>query len=202
MPSLRWLKRHGAAETPTGMKLVVGLGNPGARYARNRHNVGFIVADAFARAHRARFARKRFNAEIAEGKIAAARVLIAKPQTYMNLSGEAVGKLFAFYKVAPADLLVIYDDLDLPLGKLRLRADGSAGGHHGMESIVARIGTREFPRLRIGIGRPTPDADVGHVLGNFRDDEKEMADDAVARAVNAIEVWLERGMVVAMNRFN
>ena len=123
MPSRRWLKRHVAAEAPTGMKFVVGLGNPGARYARHRHNVGFMVADAFARAHHARFARKRFNAELAECALADARVLIAKPQTYMNASGDAVGKLFAFYKIAPEDLLVIYDDLDLPLGKLRLRAD-------------------------------------------------------------------------------
>ncbi len=202
MPSLRWLKRHGAAETPTGMKLVVGLGNPGTRYARNRHNIGFIVADALARAHHARFARKRFNAQLAESAMADVRVLIAKPQTYMNASGDAVGKLFAFYKIAPTDLLVIYDDLDLPLGKLRLRADGSAGGHHGMESIIARVGTNKFPRLRIGIDRPTPDADVDHVLGNFQDEERAVVEETVSRAVSAIEIWLESGIVVAMNRFN
>jgi hypothetical protein len=113
MPSLRWLLRHGAATAPTNIKLIVGLGNPGAHYARSRHNVGFIVVERFAHAHALRFARKRFNAEIAEGNIGDARVLLAKPQTFMNLSGEAVGKLFAFYKIAPRDLLVVYDDLDL-----------------------------------------------------------------------------------------
>ncbi len=202
MPSLRWLKRHGALETPSQMKLIVGLGNPGARYANSRHNIGFRVVDAFAHAHAARFARKRFNAAIAEANLAENKLLIAKPQTFMNASGEAVGKLYAFYKIAPPDLLVIYDDLDLPLGKIRLRADGSAGGHHGMESIIARVGTSDYPRLRIGIGRPTPDADIDHVLGSFSDDERAAVDETIACAVEAIEVWLKDGIVVAMNRFN
>ncbi|MBI3536486.1 MAG: aminoacyl-tRNA hydrolase [Chloroflexi bacterium] len=181
---------------------IVGLGNPGTRYARNRHNIGFLVADELARAHDLKFARKRFNARLAEGAVNAARVLIAKPQKYMNASGDAVGKLFAFYKIAAEDLLIIYDDLDLPLGKLRLRADGSAGGHHGMESIIAKIGTADFPRLRVGIGRPTPDADIDHVLGNFADDEEKIVEDAIARAVSAIDAWLGEGIVKAMNKFN
>lgn len=202
MPSLRWLLRHGAATAPTHIKLIVGLGNPGARYARSRHNVGFLVVEQFARAHDLKFARKRFNAEIAEGNIGDARVLIAKPQTFMNLSGEAVGKLFAFYKIAPRDLLVVYDDLDLPLGKLRLRPKGSAGGHHGMESILARIGTSDFPRLRIGIGRPNPDADIDHVLGTFDHAERQLMDETFARAVEAIQVWVRDGIDAAMNRFN
>jgi PTH1 family peptidyl-tRNA hydrolase len=202
MPSLRWLLRHGAATAPTNIKLIVGLGNPGARYARSRHNVGFIVVERFAHAHALRFARKRFNAEIAEGNIGDARVLLAKPQTFMNLSGEAVGKLFAFYKIAPRDLLVVYDDLDLPLGKLRLRPKGSAGGHHGMESILARIGTSDFPRLRVGIGRPNPNADIDHVLGTFTEDERALMDETFARAVQAIETWLCEGIDAAMNQFN
>jgi len=202
MPSLRWLKRHNAPETPQQIKLIVGLGNPGTRYAHSRHNVGFMVADRFTRAHALAFARKRFSARLAEGNIGGARVAIAKPQTYMNLSGEAVGKLVAFYKIAPHDLFVVYDDLDLPLGKMRLRSKGSAGGHHGMESIIARIGTSDFPRLRVGIGRPNPDADMDHVLGNFEDDERAVMDETFARAVEAIDVWLSQGITIAMNKYN
>lgn len=210
MPSLRWLLRHGAATAPTNIKLIVGLGNPGTRYARSRHNVGFMIVERVAHAHALRFARKRFNAEIAEGNVGSARVLIAKPQTYMNLSGEAVGKLFAFYKIAPADLLVVYDDLDLPLGKMRLRPKGGAGGHHGMESIIARVGASDFPRLRVGIGRPDPstllragpDTDVDHVLGSFDREERAVMDETFARAVEALQVWVRDGISKAMNEFN
>lgn len=202
MVSLRWLKRHNAPTEPTNIKLVVGLGNPGTRYARNRHNVGFMIVELFAHARHWRFARKRFNAEIAEGEIDGTRVMVAKPQTFMNASGEAVGKLFAFYKIAPHDLLVVYDDLDLPLGKMRLRPKGSAGGHHGMESIIARIGTSDFPRLRLGIGRPNPDDDIDHVLGNFEGAEKKLMDETFARAVEALEAWVRDGIEKAMNEFN
>lgn len=202
MPSLRWLKRHNAPTEPQYIKLVVGLGNPGLRYAHSRHNVGFLIAGQFAHAHDLRFARKRFNAEIAEGDIGGARVMIAKPQTFMNLSGEAVGKLFKFYKIAPHDLIVVYDDLDLPLGKMRMRPQGSAGGHHGMESIIAHIGTSDFPRLRVGIGRPSPDADIDHVLGNFEGDERKLMDETFARAADAIGVWVADGINAAMNKFN
>jgi PTH1 family peptidyl-tRNA hydrolase len=161
-----------------------------------------MIVERFAHSHALRFARKRFNAEIAEGGVGSTRVMIVKPQTYMNLAGEAVGKLFAFYKIAPHDLLVVYDDLDLPLGKMRLRPKGSAGGHHGMESIITRIGTSDFPRLRVGIGRPDPDADIDHVLGTFDHDERAAMDETFARAVEAIEVWLADGIDVAMNKFN
>ncbi len=202
MPSLRWLKRHGAPEHPSQIKLIVGLGNPGARFAQNRHNVGFFIVDQFARAHDLEFSRRRFNALLAEGDTAGQRIMIVKPQTYMNASGGAVGKLFAFYKIAPHDLLVIYDDLDLPLGKIRLRSRGSAGGHHGMESIIARIGTSDFPRLRVGIGRPDPDADVDHVLSNFTADERTVMRETFERAADAIDVWLRDGITVAMNKFN
>lgn len=202
MPSFRWLKRHNAPTEAQKIKLIVGLGNPGARYARSRHNVGFLIVERFARTHAFDFARKRFNAEIAEGTIGDSRVMIAKPQTFMNLSGEAVGKLFAFYKIAPHDLIVVYDDLDLPLGKMRMRPQGSAGGHHGMESIIARIGTSNFPRLRVGIGRPNPDADVDHVLSNFDADEHDVMDETFVRAVEAIDTWLVDGITKAMNKFN
>jgi len=202
MPSLRWLKRHGASEAPTHIKLVIGLGNPGLRYAHSRHNVGFMIVEQFARAHDLRFSRKRFNAEIAEGAIGGARVMIAKPQSFMNLSGEAIGKLFKFYKVSPDELIVVYDDLDLPLGKMRLRPKGSAGGHHGMESIIAHIGTSDFARLRVGIGRPNPDADIDHVLGNFEGDERKLMDETFANAADAISVWVAEGINAAMNKFN
>jgi len=202
MPSLRWLKRRGAPDVPTKIKFIAGLGNPGLRYARSRHNVGFMIVEQFAHAHKLRFARKRFNAEIAEGEIESVRVMIAKPQTFMNLSGEAIGKLFAFYKIAPPDLLVVYDDLDLSLGKMRLRPKGSAGGHHGMESIIARIGTSDFPRLRVGIGRPNPDDDIDHVLGSFESDERKLMDEIFARAVDAMEVWTRDGIDAAMNKYN
>ncbi|MBI4790971.1 MAG: aminoacyl-tRNA hydrolase [Chloroflexi bacterium] len=184
------------------MKLIVGLGNPGARYAHSRHNAGFMIVDRFARVHELDFARKRFNALIAEGKVGGQRVMVAKPQTFMNSSGEAVGKLFGFYKIAPHDLLIIYDDLDLPLGKIRLRANGSSGGHHGMESIIARIGTSDFPRLRAGIGRPNPDADIDHVLSNFEAAERDVINETFARAAQAIDVWLADGIDKAMNRHN
>lgn len=202
MPSLRWLKRHGAPEEAADIVLIAGLGNPGARYARSRHNVGFIIVDRLARSHDLQFSRKRFNAEIAEGQVGGRRVILAKPQTFMNASGDAVGKLYAFYKIAPSDLLVVYDDLDLPLGKLRLRADGSSGGHHGMESIIARIGTSDFPRLRVGIGRPNPDADIDHVLGSFEPEERAVMEETWTRAVDAIDVWLTAGIARAMNEFN
>ncbi len=202
MPSLRWLKRHGAPEQATDVKLIVGLGNPGARYAHSRHNAGFVIVDRFARAHHLEFSRRRFNALIAEGQVEGKRVMLAKPQTFMNSSGDAVGNLFAFYKIASPDLLVIYDDLDLPLGKLRLRADGSSGGHHGMESIIARIGTSDFPRLRAGIGRPNPDADIDHVLGSFGPEEHGVVEETWTRAVDAIDEWLAKDIAMAMNRYN
>lgn len=202
MPSIRWLKRHGALEEAQDIRLIVGLGNPGSRYARSRHNVGFLIADRFAHSQTLEFSRRRFNAALAEGVVAGARVIVAKPQTFMNSSGDAVGKLFAFFKIAPQHLLVIYDDLDLPLGKIRLRSGGSSGGHHGMESIIARIGTSDFPRLRIGIGRPNPDADIDHVLGDFEPEEHAVMDETFARAADAVDVWLASGITTAMNRFN
>jgi PTH1 family peptidyl-tRNA hydrolase len=202
MPSLRWLRRHGAPEQAQQIRMIAGLGNPGGRYARSRHNVGFMIADRFAQAHEMRFLRRRFNAEVAEGEVAGKRVMVIKPQTFMNSSGDAVGKFFSFYKVAPQDLLVVYDDLDLPLGKLRLRPRGSAGGHHGMESIIARIGTSDFPRLRVGIGRPDPDADIDHVLGEFEGLELRVMNETLARAAQAIDVWLADGIAKAMNEFN
>lgn len=211
--SRKWLTRRlgredSALSSYSPRKLVVGLGNPGLKYARNRHNVGFMLVDRLVRKDEAGlhapgdFPRQRFNAKLAEIELDGVRVLVAKPQTYMNLSGSAVGKLAAFYHLARPDVLVVYDDLDLPLGKLRLRAHGSAGGHHGMESILNVLGGNDIPRLRIGIGRPDPQHDVGHVLGNFHGDEQETLDDVLARGDRAIRTWVTDGIVKAMNESN
>ncbi len=183
-------------------KLIVGLGNPGVQYAQSRHNVGFLALDRFAESHHLTFSRRRFNALLAEGAIQDQRVLLAKPQTFMNLSGNAVGRLISFYRIPFRDIIVVYDDLDLPLGRMRLRERGSAGGHHGMESIIAAVGHGDFARLRIGIGRPPSREDVEHVLGTFTRAEESMVKEVLARAVEALDVWLIAGLENAMNRFN
>lgn len=205
--SARWLTRRTqrgdpapASNQPT--KLIVGLGNPGMKYARNRHNVGFMALGHLARAQGEEFKRQRFNAQLAEVSLDGERVLLARPQTYMNLSGTAVAKLAAFYHLKRADVMVVYDDLDLPLGRLRLRANGSAGGHHGMESIINVLGGTDIPRLRIGIGRPDPGQDIGHVLGNFLDEELSILDDVLGRSEQALRIWVKHGIVKAMNEFN
>jgi len=205
--STKWLARRlgrgdAVLDALAPMKLIAGLGNPGIKYARNRHNVGFMTLDHLARAEHKRFERQRFNAQLLEVNLADERVLLVKPQTYMNLSGSAVGKLAAFYRLARADVMIVYDDLDLPLGKIRLRANGSSGGHHGMESVIKHLGGSDIPRLRIGIGRPDPNQDIGHVLGNFHDDEMSALDDVLARAGNALRVWAREGIIKAMNEFN
>jgi PTH1 family peptidyl-tRNA hydrolase len=182
--------------------MIVGLGNPGVQYASSRHNVGFMVADRFADAHHLTFARRRFNALLAEGTAEDRRVLVAKPLTFMNLSGRAVAKLHSFFRISLHDIIVVYDDLDLPFGRLRLRPGGSAGGHHGMESILSALGDEHFARLRFGIGRSANREDVGHVLGNFSDEEQRELQRILARAVAALDIWLREGIVKAMNEFN
>ncbi|MGE5620667.1 MAG: aminoacyl-tRNA hydrolase [Sphingomonadaceae bacterium] len=184
------------------MKLVIGLGNPGSRYAATRHNVGFMALDRLARKHGASITKRQCNALTALATVSGQRVCLAKPQTYMNLSGESVACLARFYRIAPEDILVIYDDRDLPVGKLRLRERGSAGGHRGMQSIIATLGTSDFPRLRIGIGRPSEMDAVDHVLGQFSAEERSVMDEALDRAVEAVEVALGEGLEAAMNRFN
>ncbi len=205
--STKWLARRlqrgdAVLESYQPMKLIAGLGNPGIKYARNRHNVGFMALDKLARAEHKKFERQRFNAQLLELNLGGERVLLVKPQTYMNLSGSAVGKLAAFYHLPRSDVMIVYDDLDLPLGKIRLRANGSSGGHHGMESIINYLGSADIPRLRIGIGRPDPMRDVGHVLGNFHNDEISALEDVLARAEQALRVWVRDGIVKAMNAYN
>jgi PTH1 family peptidyl-tRNA hydrolase len=183
--------------------LIVGLGNPGRKYSRNRHNAGFHCLDCLAQAYGIEFDAKRDKAEVALGRVAGRRVVLAKPQTFMNDSGQAVGALARFFKVTPEDALVVYDDLDLPQGTLRLRPHGSAGGHRGMLSIMQHLGTRDFPRLRVGIGRPPgrmpPKA---YVLQDFSADEWSEMVEVYARAVAAVECWIAEGIKEAMNRFN
>lgn len=182
--------------------LVVGLGNPGRKHARNRHNAGFMTVTRLAKRHELALARQKGKAKIAQGTIAGQRVILAQPQTYMNLSGESVAALARFFKISPHRVLVVCDDLDLPLARLRLRPGGGSGGHKGLKSIIERLGTQAFPRLRIGIGRPVHGDPMDFVLQNFTADEWIEADAALARAVEAIEHWLAHGIDAAMNVFN
>jgi PTH1 family peptidyl-tRNA hydrolase len=187
------------------VKIIVGLGNPGMRYAHTRHNVGFDTVDALAQSEGIAWGKRRFHAALAEGTIGSQRVLLAKPQTYMNDSGLAVGELVRFYKLDLADLLVVCDDLDLPLGRVRLRVRGAAAGQHGMESIIQHLGGRNgFPRLRIGIGRPVQgrDENVDFLLSRPTRDERIALDSAIERATDAILVYLAEGIEAAMNRYN
>jgi peptidyl-tRNA hydrolase, PTH1 family len=180
------------------MKVVVGLGNPGKQYAGTRHNVGFAVVDALAAG---RPFRGRFQGLVAELTDAGLALLLVKPETFMNLSGQTVRQVVDFYKVAASDLLVVCDDFALPLGKLRVRAKGTHGGHNGLRSIQEHLGTAEYARLRVGVGGPKDDA-IDHVLGRFRSGERPVIADAVLEATQAVMVWAHRGVAACMNRFN
>ena len=184
--------------------MIVGLGNPGAEYARHRHNIGFRVVEALAQAHGLGFSRCRgTSALVAEGVVCGRQVVLAKPQGFMNLSGKAVGRVCQRYQIAPAQVLVVFDDLDLPLGRLRLRPEGGSGGHKGMRSIIERLGTQAFPRLRVGIDRPPGKMDpADYVLLPFAEQEQDRVRDVLSLAVSALECWLAEGIDVAMGRFN
>jgi PTH1 family peptidyl-tRNA hydrolase len=190
-------------EPPMSARLIVGLGNPGSDYLRHRHNVGFRIVGRLAGRHGLAFDRLQHKARVATGRVAGERVILAKPLTYMNKSGESVGPLLHWYKLSLDHLLVIYDDLDIPLGDLRLRPQGGSGGHRGMRSIIQQLGSGEFARLRVGIGRPPPRWDpADYVLSPFTEDELPMVEDVCERAVAAAERWLAEGVEVAMNEFN
>ena len=183
--------------------LIVGLGNPGPRYARNRHNVGFRCLDRLAALHGLTFDRRQKRAVVTSGAFHGRRIILAKPQTFMNESGRAVVPLARFYKVQPERLMVVYDDLDLSPGATRLRPEGGSGGHKGMHSVIEHLGTRAFPRLRIGIGRPPGRMDpAAYVLQHFSDQEELQMEETLKRAVEAIESWVCEGIEVAMNRHN
>ena len=192
------------------MKLVVGLGNPGKAYARNRHNVGFHCLNYFAKLHSIRFDRRQCRARVGTDELGGEKLLLAKPRTFVNLSGKAVGCLVSKHNVPLGDLLVIHDDLDLPLGKIRLRPGGGSGGHKGMKSIISVLKSEEFPRLRVGIGHPQveglsntdEDVIVSYVLSDFTPQEEELIKPVIASVAEAIDCFLNQGMEVAMSRFN
>lgn len=186
------------------MKLIVGLGNPGRGYERTRHNAGFRVVDELARRGRTeiRDYDRDFEALLAEAGLCGQRVLLCKPMTYMNLSGRSVAAVARFYKTELADLLVVSDDLDLPVGQIRVRASGSAGGQKGLGDVIQKLGSQDVPRVRIGIGKVHRSATVDHVLGSFAPDEREAAEQAEIEAADACECWLREGITAAMNRFN
>ncbi len=196
-----------APEEAGPVRMIIGLGNPGPKYAGTRHNVGFDLVDRLV-AERGLDWRpeKKWKAEVARS--GDGTLIFAKPQTYMNLSGEAVIKLGSFFKIPPAEMFVVYDDADLPLGRLRIRLSGSAGGHNGIKSLIQHLGTDRFARLKFGIGRdPAEKADprrdmVGHVLGRFADTEKDALEKSMARAAEAVNYALSSGLAASMNRFN
>ena len=192
------------------MKLIVGLGNPGLQYARNRHNIGFMCVSHFARKHGITFDKKQGQARVGLGRVAGEEVVVARPQTFMNCSGLAVRPLLQRYRLSVADLIVIHDDLDLPLAKIRIRFDGSSAGHKGINSIVVETGSADFIRVRIGVGHPARDEGQGchgedvvnHVLGDFTADEKPAIDETIARVSEALVVLIAEGLDATMNRFN
>ena len=186
------------------LHLIVGLGNPGAEYAKTRHNAGFLLLEKLAACWKADWTKeRRFNARIARAGYGEARVLLCQPQTFMNLSGEAVGALKDFYQLPLKRLLVVLDDADLPLGEIRLRARGGNGGHHGLESIGQHLGSREFARLRMGIGRKDGAREItDYVLGKFDSSETALMKKVLDRAADQVECWLDAGIEKAMNQFN
>jgi PTH1 family peptidyl-tRNA hydrolase len=184
------------------MKVLVGLGNPGSRYAGTRHNVGFAVVDSLAQSpHASRF-QERFQADVAELMEDGEKNLLVKPQTFMNLSGRCVRQIVDFYQVPLEDLLVICDDINLPLGKLRFRARGTHGGHNGLRDIQNHLGTTEYSRLRIGVDAPQEDEAIDHVLGRFRPSERPVIEEAIQVAAQAVMVWVHHGIEKCMNDYN
>lgn len=185
------------------MKLIVGLGNPGKQYDQTRHNIGFEVIDALSSQMNIPLNQSKFKGLYGIGFHKGEKVILLKPLTYMNLSGESIRAVMDYYQIELEDLLVIYDDLDLPVGKIRLRQKGSPGGHNGIKSTVAHLGTQQFNRIRIGIDRPVSGMSVpDYVLGRFRPDEISLTQEAVKKSSEACEVWLEKPFLQVMNEYN
>lgn len=211
MPRAWWLRLLiqrfvGIAWQPEGeppVKLVVGLGNPGPKYGGTRHNVGYDVVAELARRCNAGRPRNRFAGETVDVVLSGVRVLLLSPTTYMNRSGRSVAEAGSFFKLCPNDIFVVCDDLNLPLGKLRVRSKGSSGGHKGLEDIIRNLGTESFPRLRVGIGSPPQGVDAAeYVLTRFSAEEREVMQGAVTRACDAVTVWVAQGIDACMNRYN
>lgn len=185
------------------MKLIVGLGNPGKKYEETRHNIGFRVIDELAKNFQISLNQEKFKGIFGFDTITGEKVFLLKPLTYMNLSGESVRPIMDFYKISIDDVVVVYDDLDLPPGKIRLRQKGGHGGHNGIKSLLAHLGTENFKRIRVGVGRPEPGVAVAnYVLSTFRPDEKEEMEEAVSQAAKACENWLSKDFLNVMNSFN
>ncbi|MDD4923427.1 MAG: aminoacyl-tRNA hydrolase [Dehalococcoidales bacterium] len=192
------------------MKLIIGLGNPGQGYSKSRHNIGFMCLKHFAHEHSINFDKKQADARTGRGTVEGTEVVLAKPQTYMNLSGQSVNRLMHKFKLKPSDIIVIHDDMDLPLGKVRIRAGGSSGGHKGIDSIIRDIGTRDFVRIKVGIGRPEKDTDdnyydddiVDFVLNSFSPEEKKLIEPSIEKVSDAILCLLTEEVETAMNKFN
>ena len=189
---------------PSAGWMLVGLGNPGGKYERSRHNVGFRTIDGLCKKLGCRADRLRLKALTGFCELGGEKVLLVKPMTYMNLSGQAVRPLADYYKIPPEHILVVFDDVSLPVGKLRVRPDGSAGGHNGVKSLIAELGTQDFPRIRIGVGeKPHPDYDLADwVLSSFSSQEEKLLAPVLERAIEAAEAVIEEGPARAMNRFN
>ena len=185
------------------MKLIVGLGNPGAQYERTRHNIGWRLLEAFAQRHRIKLDGRKWNAVWGQGEACGHRVALLMPQTFMNLSGEAAAPAARFFKVEPADVVAVHDELDLPFGRLMLKQGGGTAGHNGLKSLAQHLGGPDFVRLRLGISRPPPRWEVAsYVLANFSGAEESEMDDLLARGIDALEQLLEKGLTAAMNAVN
>ena len=184
------------------MYIIVGLGNPGKKYEATKHNVGFITLDFLAEKNEIKINKIKHKALVGEGTVSGQKVLLVKPQTFMNLSGNSVREVMEYYKVDPENLIVIYDDVDIPMGRLRIRKKGSAGTHNGMKSIIYDLQEDGFPRVRIGIGKERKMPLAGYVLGGFAKEERELMKDAVERAAQAVECMLDKGIDIAMGEYN
>ncbi len=196
-------KKSAKPEEVGNMKLIVGLGNPGKEYDQTRHNIGFAVIDELSSRFQIPLNQSKFKGLYGIGFYQGEKVLLLKPLTYMNLSGESIRAVMDYYQIGLEDLLIIYDDLDLPVGKIRLRQKGSPGGHNGIKSTAAHLGTQQFNRIRIGIDRPEPGWNVpDYVLGRFREDEKLPVQEAVKKSVDAGEAWLKKPFLQVMNEYN
>lgn len=185
------------------MKVIVGLGNPGRQYERTRHNIGFAAIDYIAGKNQIEISSKKHKALIGSGYLGGQKVLLVKPQTFMNLSGESLRGVMDFYKLEPSDFIVIFDDISLDVGQLRIRRKGSAGGHNGIKDLIKQLGTQKFVRIKVGVGAKPQGWDLAdHVLGRFDTQQRKLVDEAQERAAKAVEMILSRGTDAAMNEFN
>jgi len=190
-------------ENGDGMRLIVGLGNPGKRYASTLHNAGFLACERFAERNRLGPEAHKFQGAFRRGRVGAHDVGVLKPETFMNHSGEAVAEALRYLPVEPGDLIAVFDDMDIPAGRLRLRKAGGHGGHNGMRSLIEHLGTSDFPRIRVGIGRPEGERDAtGHVLAKPAAEQARIFEATLDRAAEALEAILKDGIEAAMNRFN